>query len=176
MTGSFCLVTAFTVLRWCPELPLSEGNGTHNQTSNISFVKILQQDRFFLLFSCILFAPGPRSRARSKPDPRSVALDAAIHRFKWFDGGTAFPRPAAKTAGTTSWSPFIQSLHRPFLHPVSRSRQVRSRHCDLFADPIRPGVAMGLYHTSNRFALGCCARPCGCGSARNIKHLQHLWR
>jgi len=55
MTGSFCLVTAFTVYRWCPELPLSQERMVHDRTANISFLQILKQDRFFLLFLTLCF-------------------------------------------------------------------------------------------------------------------------
>ena len=55
MTGSFCLVTAFTVFKWCPELPLSQASEARDRVSNISFLKILKQDRFFLLFISLCF-------------------------------------------------------------------------------------------------------------------------
>jgi len=50
MTGSFCLLTALTVYKLCPELPLNGGNSIHDRAPNISFPEILKQDRFFLLF------------------------------------------------------------------------------------------------------------------------------
>ena len=55
MTASFCLVTAFSVFRWCPELNSGQESRAHDRASNISFSQILKQDRFFLLFISLCF-------------------------------------------------------------------------------------------------------------------------
>jgi len=55
LTGSFCLLTALTVYKLCPELPSDEGNTIHDRAPNISFPEILKQDRFFLLFLTLCF-------------------------------------------------------------------------------------------------------------------------
>ena len=55
MTGSFCLLTALTVYKLCPDLPLNEENSIHDRAPNISFAEILKQDRFFLLFITLCF-------------------------------------------------------------------------------------------------------------------------
>ncbi|MEX1348797.1 MAG: MFS transporter, partial [Desulfobacterales bacterium] len=55
LTGSFCLLTALTVYKLCPELPSEEGNTIHGRDPNISFPQILKQDRFFLLFLTLCF-------------------------------------------------------------------------------------------------------------------------
>jgi predicted MFS family arabinose efflux permease len=55
MTGSFCLLTAMTVYRMCPELPLDEKKSTHERIPNLSFSEIFKQDRFFLIFLSLCF-------------------------------------------------------------------------------------------------------------------------
>ena len=55
MTGSFCLVTALTVLRKCPELPLVNKELAGNGSRKLSFRQIFNQDRFFLLFLSLCF-------------------------------------------------------------------------------------------------------------------------
>ena len=55
MTGSFCLLTALTVYRMCPELPLENGKSTSDNSPQLTFREILKQDRFFLLFLTLCF-------------------------------------------------------------------------------------------------------------------------
>jgi MFS family permease len=50
LTGSFCLVTALTVFRMCPELPVDNAESARNGSRQLSFREIFKQDRFFLLF------------------------------------------------------------------------------------------------------------------------------
>ena len=55
MTGSFCLLTALTVYRMCPELPLENGKSTSENSPQLTFREIFKQDRFFLLFLTLCF-------------------------------------------------------------------------------------------------------------------------
>jgi len=55
MTGSFCLLTALTVYRMCPELPLDNGDSTRDRAPKLTFGEIFKQDRFFLLFLSLCF-------------------------------------------------------------------------------------------------------------------------
>jgi len=50
LTGFFCLVTTTVILKYCPELPLSEGKSIQKRTPKVSFLKIFKNDRFFLLY------------------------------------------------------------------------------------------------------------------------------
>ena len=43
LTGSFCLLTALTVYKLCPDLLLNEGNPIHDRALKISFPEILRQ-------------------------------------------------------------------------------------------------------------------------------------
>ena len=55
MTGSFCLVTALTVYRKCPDLLLENTEAAGSESRQLTFREIFKQDHFFLLFLSLCF-------------------------------------------------------------------------------------------------------------------------
>jgi MFS family permease len=55
LTGILCLVTTFSVFKFCPELPAGEIEEDKTIKSKTSFLEIFRQDRFFLQFLLLCF-------------------------------------------------------------------------------------------------------------------------